>query len=306
MQPGASTFPCPNCGRPLPPHARFCGDCGKPVAQAQAATPAAQPVFPSPTPAQAQVATPAQEDLATVIDPNFQPLSSAQVQVAAPPASAMPAAGTPAPSLGAWYPTQQAAPSSGFQSQAPAQFSAPASGFQAQAPTNYGQPGMGSPAPVQFPTGGELPRRRSFLSTPAGKIALFFLVIVVVGGGVGVFFIVRGLGATNAANLPGDVPLPANSTFVKKVDQTWYYTVANTTLQQVQDFYTAQLSQKGWPEPNILGSTGSLVLISCKTNQEIKVVGDASTPLGGVAPPSGGVVLKIVLQPPAQADCSLQ
>src|SRR5690348_6697959 len=102
MQPGASTFPCPNCGRPLPPHARFCGDCGKPVTPAQPAaaqpvfpsptpapsqvaqpvfpapTPApsqaAQPVFPTPAPAQAQQPAPRQEDLATVIDPSFQPL----------------------------------------------------------------------------------------------------------------------------------------------------------------------------------------------------------------------------------------
>ncbi len=159
--------------------------------------------------------------------------------------------------------------------------------------------------PVQFPVGGELPRRRSFLSKPAGKIALFFLVIVVVGGGIGVFFIVRGLGTVNAANLPSDVPLPANSTFVKKVNQTWYYTVANTTSRQVQDFYQIELPKKGWPEPNILGSTGSTVLYSCKGNQEVLVNSDASTPLGGVAPPSGGVVLKIVLEPPVQAECAL-
>lgn len=301
MQPGASTFPCPNCGRPLPPHARFCGDCGKPVTPAQPA--AAQPVFPSPAPAAAQQPAPRQEDLATVIDPNFQPLQPAQAQAFAAPA---PAAPTPVPAAAAWPVSQSATPPSGFQPQAPAQFSAPPAGFATPAPTAYGVPGVGSLPPAQFPPAAEPPKRRGFLSRPAGKIVLVVLVLLVIGGGVGVFFIVRGLGASTAAGLPSNIPLPTNSTFVKKVDQTWYYTVANTTSQQIQDFYLTQLPQKGWSEPNILGSTGSTVVISCKSNQEIIIVSDASASLGGVAPPGGGVVLKIVLQPPAQADCALQ
>jgi hypothetical protein len=244
-------------------------------------------VFPSPAPAQ--------DNLATVVDPNFQPLPPTQAQ------------GFAAPSAAAWQvPPQPATPLSGFQSQAPAQFSAPSSGFAAQAPTAYGVPGVGSQPPAQFPPASEFPKRPGFFSKPAGKIALLFLAIVVIGGGVGVFFIVRGLGASTAADLPSTVPLPANSTFVKKVDQTWYYTVANMTAQQVQDFYQTQLPQKGWPEPNILGSTGSTVIISCKSDQEIEIVSDASASLGGVSPPGGGVVLKIVLQPPVQADCALQ
>jgi hypothetical protein len=300
MQPGTPTFPCPNCGRPLPPHARFCGDCGRPVAQAQAAAPA-QPVFPSP--ALSPAAQPRPEDLATVADPNF-PLSAsapAQAPTVAPPAA--PPASTPA--LAGWYPPQQTAAPAGFSSQDPTRFNAPVSAFPGLAPTTSGAPALGSQLPAQFPPAAEFPRRRSFLSKPAGKIALLFLVIAVLGGGVGVFFILRGLGSSPAADLPSDVPLPANSTFVKKVDQTWYYTVADTTPQQVQDFYQTQLPNKGWQEPNILGNAAGTALFACKSDQEVKIVSDASTSLGGVAPPGGGVVLKIVLQPPAQADCSV-
>jgi hypothetical protein len=159
--------------------------------------------------------------------------------------------------------------------------------------------------PTQFPRSGTLPKRPPFFTTTIGKIALLFLLIAVIGGGIGGFFIVRGITSNNTtATAPDNVPLPTNSALVKQVDQTWYYTIASTTPQQVQDFYQAQLPKKGWSAPNILGNAAGTALFACQGSKEVKIVSDAASPLGGVAPPSGGVVLKIILQSAVPADCS--
>ena len=324
MQPGAATIPCPNCGRALPVGARFCADCGKPLAPAQAATPAADPRFPrpptTPTP-EPRFPAPAPQPPRPDGVPLVDPLSSQQSLVPQTgPASPTVPAQTPAPAqpTPAWQaaaPVGQpmlAAPFAATPASAPTLYSAPpVSNQQSIAPVglpsagNQFSAGAGQSVaapPMQFPPPvAQSPRKRSFLSRQIGKVVLLLVLVALIGGGVGIFFLLRG--GTTPSTLPSDIPLPPNNSFVKQDNQTWYYTVSTTTLKQVADFYQTQLPQQGWLEPDTLTSSGGFSLITCNQTQEVDIVGDISG-LGGVSAPAGGMVLKITEKPKSPVSCS--
>ncbi len=266
MQPGTSTVPCPYCGDLLPAGARFCGNCGKALVLSQGAMPA---VAPGGLPPQ-----PVQPDDATVVDPpGAHPVSGKHL--AAPP-----------------QPFSVAA--SGMAQPGVAAGNLP--------PAGAGQ-GVVPPVMAFPPVSGQFPiKRKSFLTRPEGKVALFFLLVALIGGGVGVFFIVRNIAVNSAGGLPSDVPLPAKSSLVKSLSQgadiqSWVYQVGGTTPEQVQAFYVAQLPRHGWQKVNALGGT----VLACKSQKELDILSTTSQQ-EGVDPPAGGVALKITLRPGSQGQ----
>jgi hypothetical protein len=103
--------------------------------------------------------------------------------------------------------------------------------------------------------------------------------------------------------LPSEVPLPAQSTFIKRTQpectnctgQSWYYTVGSTQPQQIADFYNGQLSARGWQEVGCqLYSPEHAHCLAHNNHLVLTVMGD-SRPLFNITPPRGGVMLAIVL-----------
>ena len=97
---------------------------------------------------------------------------------------------------------------------------------------------------------------RGWLARPIGKLVLAALLVVIIGGGVGGFFLARGL---LRHGLPDDIPLPDHSSLVSQQQsssndplygtftaQQWSFTVSDTPIKQVATFYQSQLPSNGW------------------------------------------------------------
>lgn len=109
--------------------------------------------------------------------------------------------------------------------------------------------------------------------------------------------------ADHASDLPGNVPLPAQSAFVKQTQlgcstcmgQSWYFKVASTQPQQVASFYTAQLAPRGWQEVNCQLYSPEHAHCLARDDRDVLTIMGVSQPLFAIAPPRGGVVLAITL-----------
>jgi hypothetical protein len=109
--------------------------------------------------------------------------------------------------------------------------------------------------------------------------------------------------ADRASGLPGEVPLPTQSTFVKQTQpacstctgQTWYFKVASTQPQQVASFYTTRLASKGWREVSCQLYSPEHAHCLARDDRDVLTIMGVSQPLFAIAPPRGGVVLAITL-----------
>jgi hypothetical protein len=109
--------------------------------------------------------------------------------------------------------------------------------------------------------------------------------------------------ADHASDLPGNVPLPAQSTFVKQTQpgcstctgQSWYFKVASTQPQEVARFYTAQLAPRGWREVTCQLYSPEHAHCLASDDRDVLTIMGVSQPLVEIAPPRGGVVLAITL-----------
>lgn len=110
---------------------------------------------------------------------------------------------------------------------------------------------------------------RGWLARPIGKLVLAALLVVIIGGGVGGFFLVRSL---IRHGLPDDIPLPDHSSFVSHQQsssndpnygtltvQEWFVTVSDTTTEQAAIFYQSQLPSNGWQ--HVFGSVVSCCIL---------------------------------------------
>jgi hypothetical protein len=106
-----------------------------------------------------------------------------------------------------------------------------------------------------------------------------------------------------ASGLPGEVPLPAQSEFVKQTQpgcstctgQSWYFTVATTQPQQIASFYAEQLPKQGWQEVTCQLYSPEHAHCLAYDNHRVLTIMGVSQPLVEIAPPRGGVVLAITL-----------
>jgi hypothetical protein len=109
--------------------------------------------------------------------------------------------------------------------------------------------------------------------------------------------------ADHVSDLPGNVPLPAQSAFVKQTQpgcstcsgQSWYFKVASTQPQQVASFYTAQLAPRGWYEVNCQLYSPEHAHCLARDDRDVLTIMGVSQPLFAITPPRGGVVLAITL-----------
>lgn len=95
------------------------------------------------------------------------------------------------------------------------------------------------------------------------------LVVVVIGGGVGGFFLVRSL---LRHGLPDDIPLPDHTNFSSSHQGSyndpnygtgtygqWFFTVSDTTFEQIATFYQSQLPSNGWQ--HVVGEAESSIVL---------------------------------------------
>jgi len=109
--------------------------------------------------------------------------------------------------------------------------------------------------------------------------------------------------ADHASGLPSEVPLPAQSAFVKLTEpgcsactgQSWYFTVARTQPQQIVSFYVERLPARGWREVNCQLYSPEHAHCLARDSHRVLTIMGVSQPLAEIAPPSGGVVLAITL-----------
>ena len=127
------------------------------------------------------------------------------------------------------------------------------------------------------------------------RLLLILALLIVLGGTVG-GFVYLGLSHSsrsavdNRHGLPGDIPLPANSTFIN-VDhsgtlQDWLYTIP-ITPDEVNSFYDAQLPGNGWTLISTGGNGKHSVLAAMKGDRNLAVASSTQQ--------AGGVLLEIRL-----------
>ncbi len=134
-------------------------------------------------------------------------------------------------------------------------------------------------------------------SSPALLELAILGAVLLLGSGCGA------VSADHASGLPAEVPLPAQSTFVKQTQpgcstcsgQSWYFKVASTQPQQVASFYTAQLAPRGWREVNCQLYSPEHAHCLARDDRDVLTIMGVSQPLFAIAPPRGGVVLAITL-----------
>lgn len=272
-------------------------------------------------------------DEVTVVDLPGGPLSASQGRNAAPgsPGTAAPT-GAPVPGSPLWgaMPGQPTA-GTGWPSPAaspslpPMPYAAPTAGnpsfpgLQSAAPPLSRPPASGAGQPVMPPSphypviSGNFPlKKRTVFSSPGGRIALVVLVLLIIAGIVSIYFIIQSI---NRHGLPNDIPLPTTANYVKTIerlpqdptDEAWLYTMSNMQPSQVIDFYQAQLPGNGWGKLMRaigVGSPGAQSggeIVACKGNKAVQVHADQAS-IEGVAPPSGGVTLEIILRPASEVQ----
>jgi hypothetical protein len=136
-----------------------------------------------------------------------------------------------------------------------------------------------------------------------GKIIVALANLAVLGA---LLMLATGCGLVSvdrASGLPGEVPLPAQSTFVKQTQpgcstctgQSWYFTVASAQPQQIASFYTEQLPKQGWQEVTCQLYSPEHAHCLARDNHGVLTIMGVSQPLVEIAPPHGGVVLAITL-----------
>jgi hypothetical protein len=136
-----------------------------------------------------------------------------------------------------------------------------------------------------------------------GRFNLALVELAVVGA---VLLLGSGCGeasANRASGLPSEVPLPAQSSFVKQPQhecstcaaQSWYFTVASIQPSQIASFYTAQLPNRGWQEVSCQLYSPEHAHCLARDSHGVLTVMGLSQPLFDIAPPRGGIVLAITL-----------
>lgn len=109
--------------------------------------------------------------------------------------------------------------------------------------------------------------------------------------------------ANRAPGLPSEVPLPAQSAFVKQpqhgcstcAGQSWYFTVAGIQPSQIASFYTAQLPKRGWREVDCQLYSPEHAHCLARDSHGVLTIMGMSQPWLEIAPPRGGIVLAITL-----------
>jgi hypothetical protein len=213
------------------------------------------------------------------------------------------------------------------------------SGWPQSQPAGYppSQPGYSSPTQQGY--GGYAPQGQfgpagyaPAAVTPApkkrktGLIVAILVAVVVIGGGVAGFLYLRGNPSSpffDRHNLPGNVPLPSNSSFVSMKTVTdneegfsfvfneWIWTVSNSAPANVQQFYTTQLPSNGWGNVRTeRGDSDTLDVFACQGSTQVLLIGisqhlqdtnEQGTPTTTVNAPSGGSALGIAISSSPQA-----
>jgi len=135
--------------------------------------------------------------------------------------------------------------------------------------------------------------RRRIIAALVDLAVLGALLMLAIGCGL--------VSADHASGLPSNVPLPAQSAFVKQTQpgcstcsgQSWYFKVDSTQPQQVASFYAAQLAPRGWQEVNCQLYSPEHAHCLARDDRDVLTIMGVSEPLFAITPPHGGVVLAI-------------
>lgn len=181
----------------------------------------------------------------------------------------------------------------------------------------FGKSASQQPAPPAPEPAG----KRGFLSSMRGKVLLAVVVVVLVAAGAGAAFVLPRVTSQPVDirhGLPGAIPLPANTTFVKQLTTditvpvadasvpkapSWYFTVGKTTVEAMSGFYQGRLGGPNWRlaghgerSENFVMTAAYVDALNGPANSadfQEWVITITTDPLDNVAAPVGGVALRI-------------